>query len=79
MTHLPRLAALKDILEPLETLLGPLIYRTARKAELFHRWKNRHPVANLFASLALFTHRFVLRPDTLDVPAEVGHTPLSIL
>lgn len=77
MTHLPRPLTTRENL--LETLLGPLIHRTTRKAEFLHRRQNRHPVANLFASLALLTQGFVLLPGTLDVPAEVGHMPLGIV
>ena len=63
----------------LETLLGPLIHRTTRKAELFQRRQDCHEVANHFASLALLTQGFVLLPGTLDVPAEIGMAPLGIV
>ena len=63
----------------LETLLGPLIHRTTRKADFFQRRQDCHEVANLFASLALLTHGFVLLPGTLNVPTKPRHMPLGIV
>ena len=77
MTRFPRPLATRENL--LETLLGPLIQRTTRKADFFQRRQDCHEVADLLAGLALLTHGFVLLPGALDVLAEPRHMPLGIV